>query len=392
MELFNKPLDQVTLDDIQAIVQDKVPESRTLDYKLKLHPMTDGGNKEFLRDTSAFANTMGGYLIYGVDEQEGVPTEIKGVEVTNFDKLKLHFENLLRTGADPVIRGADIHAVDLENSKKVVIINIPRSIARPHAVRIKKHFRFYGRNSSGVHQLEVDDLRRAFLASETLAAKIRSFRDNRIAQIASGHEPYMLADGAKVVLHLIPASAFELGLKYNISQIQAIDVPPIYSSGWDHRYNFDGYMTYRSDRDAGILRSYTQFFYNGIIEAVDTVLLCPREENKTGIPSVVFEGALVEALSTYLKTLSKLDISSPIWVCLALLNVKGYWMWVNNSWLDDGGVIDRTELIIPEVRIDKFDLPCEYILKPLFDSVWNACGYQRSFNYDENGNWKLKGK
>ena len=49
-----------------------------MDYKLKLHPATDAGNKEFLKDSSAFANTVGGYLIRGVDEKEVIPTSIRG--------------------------------------------------------------------------------------------------------------------------------------------------------------------------------------------------------------------------------------------------------------------------------------------------------------------------
>ena len=210
MELFNKPLNQVKLEDIQTIFQDKVPESRTLDYKLEIHPMTDGGNKEFLKDVSAFANTMGGYLIYGIKEEEGIPIGIEGVHVDDFDKLKLHFENLLRTGVDPAIRGTDFQTVDIEGIKKIVIIKVPRSISRPHVVRIKNHFRFYGRNSASVYPLEVDDLKRAFLASETLATRIRNFRNDRLSQIAVGERPVPLFKGGKIVLHLIPVSAFEL--------------------------------------------------------------------------------------------------------------------------------------------------------------------------------------
>jgi hypothetical protein len=27
------------------------------------------------------------------------------------------------------------------------------------------------------------------------------------------------------------------------------------------------------------------------------------------------------------------------------------------------------------------------LLRPVFDAVWNAAGWERSFNYDENGKW-----
>lgn len=392
MELFNKLLNQVTLEDIQTTFQDKVPESRTLDYKLEIHPMTDGGNKEFLKDVSAFANTMGGYLIYGIEEKEGIPTGIKGVHVEDFDKLKLHFENLLRTGADPVIRGADFQAVNFEDLKKIVIIKVPRSIARPHAVKIKNHFRFYGRNSVGVYPLEVDDLRQAFLASETLATRIRNFRTDRLSQIAVGETPVPLIKGGKIVLHLIPVSAFELGKKYDLVKVPFSDLPPIYASGWNHRVNFDGLVTYMGIREERYTYNYTQIFHNGIIEAVDALLLQPREEGKIFIPSKAYEIKIVEAVNKYLSICSKLNVDFPIWICLSLIGVKNYIMWVDSRlWLDDVRPIDRNELIIPEIQVEQGDIPSEYILKPAFDSIWNACGYERSFNYDNNGKWNVEG-
>jgi len=388
MELFNKPLNQVKLDDIQTIFNNKVPESRTLDYKLEIHPITDGGNKEFLKDVSAFANTMGGYLIYGIQEEEGIPTGIEGVHVEDFDKLKLHFENLLRTGVDPVIRGTDFQAVDIEGIKKIVIIKIPRSIARPHVVKIKNHFRFYGRNSAGVYPLEIDDLRRDFLASETLATRIKNFRIDRLSQIVAGETPVPLIKGGKIVLHLIPISAFEIGKKYDLTRISSLDFSPIYSSGWNHRVNFDGLVTYTYMREEGYAYNYTQLFHNGILEAVDALLLQPREEGKIGIPSVAYELKLVNALNSYLTSYSKLDVDFPIWICLSLIGVKDYIMFVSSRlWLHDVHPIDRNELIIPEIQVEKGDIPSEYILKPAFDSIWNACGYERSFNYN-NGEWK----
>lgn len=388
MELFGKALSEVSIEDIETIVRDKIPESRTVDYKLELHPKTDGGNKEFLKDISAFANTMGGYLIYGIDEEEGVPTEIKGVRVDNCDKLKQHFENLLRTGVDPVIRGVDFHAVDLEDSKKLVIVKVPRSIARPHAVRIKKHFRFYGRNSSGVHQLEVDDLRRAFLASETLTAKIRSFRNDRLSAISTDETFMPLYPGAKIVLHLIPVSSFELGKRYDFGEEWLSDFPPIYASGWSRRITFDGIMTYWDDREQGYAYNYTHVFNYGVLEAVDAFCLHVREEKKI-IPSVAYEKKLIGALNKYLQSFRKCQIDLPIWICLSLIGVKDYVMWVDNFfWPDEVHPIDRDELIIPAIRLESYELSADQILKPAFDSIWNACGYKQSRNYDENGNWE----
>jgi hypothetical protein len=336
---------------------------------------------------------MGGYLIYGIKEEEGVPTRLEGVHVEDFDKLKLHFENLLRTGVDPVIRGTDFQAVDVEGVKKIVIIKVPRSIARPHVVKIKNHFRFYGRNSAGVYPFEVDDLKRAFLASDTLANRIKNFRTDRLSQIAVGETPVPLIKGGKIILHLIPVSAFEFGKKYDLTKISISDLPPICASGCNQRVNFDGLVTYMDIREEKYAYNYTQIFHNGIIEAVDGFLLQSREEGKIGIPSGAYEKKLIQALNKYFIVCSKLDIDFPMWVCLSLIGVKDYMMWVNNSlWFREVHPIDRNELIIPEIRVEHENIPSEYILKSAFDSIWNACGYERSFNYDDNGKWNVESR
>lgn len=64
MELFGKALIDVSIDDINTIVHNKIPESRIIEYKLELHSETDAGNKEFFKVISAFANTVGGYVIW----------------------------------------------------------------------------------------------------------------------------------------------------------------------------------------------------------------------------------------------------------------------------------------------------------------------------------------
>ena len=50
-------------------------------------------------------------------------------------------------------------------------------------------------------------------------------------------------------------------------------------------------------------------------------------------------------------------------------------------------LIDRNDLLIPDVLIENFDNDLIQKLKPLFDIVWNSCGYPRSLNYDNEGNW-----
>ena len=44
-------------------------------------------------------------------------------------------------------------------------------------------------------------------------------------------------------------------------------------------------------------------------------------------------------------------------------------------------------LILPDVLIEDYDCDVPAALRPVFDALWNAAGYERSLNYDENGCW-----
>jgi hypothetical protein len=50
--------------------------------------------------------------------------------------------------------------------------------------------------------------------------------------------------------------------------------------------------------------------------------------------------------------------------------------------------VDRDYLLIPEILVESYDTPASEILRPAFDAVWQACGFPRSLNYDEQGNWQ----
>ena len=81
-----------------------------------------------------------------------------------------------------------------------------------------------------------------------------------------------------------------------------------------------------------------------------------------------------------------MEVTIPLFCFLSFAGIKGYRLGLSSSWQDSYD-IEKENLLLPETIIDNYDLKAETILKPSFDLVWNACGLQRSFNYDKNGNW-----
>lgn len=49
--------------------------------------------------------------------------------------------------------------------------------------------------------------------------------------------------------------------------------------------------------------------------------------------------------------------------------------------------VDRDLVILPDVLIESRDSDLLTDLRSLFDGVWNACGWVRCFDYNEQGKW-----
>lgn len=385
MPIREKPVDSITVDDLKRLIEEEVAENRYIEYKESLPGNSDSDKKEFLADISSFANASGGDLIYGIRAESGLPRGLVGVEIGNVEAEFLRLENMIRDGVEPRIIGTRILPIPVNGSKIVLLIRIPRSWAMPHMVTYKGHSRFFSRTSAGKYQLDVHELRAAFLASETVGERIRNFRRERVAKIIAGETPLAMREGGKIVLHIIPMNAFDPAAKYDTSLLQnrIEDLPPLYTDSWSSRHNFDGFLGYSGDG------SYVQVFRNGIVEAVEARLLRITDDSGKIIRSVAYERAILQGLHKYMSIQRQLGVAPPLVIILTLTEVFGYTMAVNRSRFPfhDDYPIDRDVLLVDEVIVDNFESDAAKTMKPIFDAVWNATGWSRSMNYDQNGNW-----
>ena len=384
--MINKDLEQINEADLQALKDNATSEGKTLEYKQQLPGNTDTEKKEFLADVSSFANSSGGDLIFGIVEDGGVPSEIEGVAISDTDQEIQRMENIIRDGIEPRIPSVSIKPISLPNSRTAILIRILTSWCGPHRVVYQGHDRFYARNSSGKYPLDVAELRTAFNMTEAIAERIRRFTIDRVSKTIANENPIELNVGAKIILHLTPMISFRLAQNYDINSIASryTQMPPISHYGFSNRYNLDGLLVYSADE--GQAYSYAQLFRTGIIEAVDSILLS-RDNGDLYIPSITYEERLIEAVSNYTSVQKSLNIEPPIFIFLSFIGVRGYRMGVGHGIRPSNVRIDRDVLLLPEVIINSYDFQPTLILKSTFDSVWNACGYSRSLNYNANGEW-----
>jgi hypothetical protein len=385
--MIPKPLEQISFQDILDLIANEARESRSLEYKIQLPHEGESSKIPFLAEVSALANTDGGDLIIGVKDEKGAPTEICGVTVDDPDKEVLRIESAILSGIEPRIPALST-AIIRGEQQLVILIRVGKSWQSPHRVTFKDHSKFYKRNSAGKYPMDVNELRSAFFQSEQIAERIRSFKNTRLEKLKSEKElPIPLHSGAKAVLHFMPLAAFASTSFVSSDAINNVQLSlrPMGASGWNHRYNLDGMVTYSGGRNEAST-AYTQFFRNGIIEAVSSLAWYSDEKY---IASQAYEKEILEVACSYLDAFRSLGVDPPIYFFISLLGIKEYRFAVSERMFfrSDTKAVDRDDLILPEGIFEDLSDPPEQKFRPFFDMVWNAYGFRKSFNYDEAGKW-----
>jgi Schlafen, AlbA_2 len=390
---LEKPIEQIVEADLLELIENKVSERKTVEYKQALPGRTDGDRKEFLADVSSFANASGGHLVYGMKEDGGNPVEICGLDLPNPDATVSALDSSIRDGIRPRIPGLVVWPVPLGSGLKAIVIHVPKSFASPHMVTFGGTSRFYARNSNGKNQLDVDEIRAAFSLSDRVSERVREFRLERIAKIQSGDTPSPLKPGGGVVLHIVPLDAFKSPAKIDPGEASSLSnklplVPLNHDFGGESWFNLDGLVRSSFSSSNKYFSAYIQIFRSGILETVDTDLLSDFGGMRR-IPSFLFEEAVIKAARDYTDSLCKLHVEYPFSLMLTLVGVKGYSLAFNDrSFALGTRSFDRDVLLIPDLLIEAGGSDFDTLLKGCFDMVWNASGWARSMFYDESGKRK----
>lgn len=392
--MINKDVNEITENDLQLLIDNEVIEGKTIEYKKEINCSNDKEKKEFLADVSSFANAAGGQIIFGIEEDRntGLPKEICGLSINNIDEEIRKIESIIQDGIQPKIPKFEIGYVKLKNSKIVLIIHIQKSWISPHRVIFKGWDKFFSRNTNRKYPLDVEELRVAFNLSSTITDKIKSFVQERISKLSLNETPISFKDNAKLIFHLIPFESFATNSLLGVKDFerQARELKPIYSFGWDYKINFEGHLIYSSDNNK-LCSSFVQLYRNGIVEYVNSSMFKSFNSTTKIIPSVLYEKELINTLDSGLKYLQKIKMECPIFIFLSLVNVKDYEMAIDKSkyWFcHDKYKVDRDILVTPEIVISNYNVNTRTILRPSFDSIWNACGLSQSLNYDDSNNFR----
>jgi hypothetical protein len=411
--MIDKQLTQTTYADIDQLVREKRPEGKTIDYKRDPYGNRDEDKKELLKDVSSFANTQGGDILIGVDEDKGVPTGIPGVAVPDIDKEKLRLEEIIRRGLDPRIDFA-IHHVLTPASTCVIIIRIPESNLFPHRVVFQgKLGEFWARGSGGKYSMDTDELRTAFTLSATIYEQIKAFRSERIAQVSRGETPVPMAltravtpdlmtlEGrmqagdnlepvltGTLVLHLVPVSSFRSRQQFDVATMPelAVQFAALNESGVTSRLNLEGHVSFTFGM--GGSTSYTQFFRNGSVEFVLSGIVIEDKRYGKRLDAENYEAMIVQHFPRVMSGFRQVGIQPPVWGFLTLLGVKDAYIPTRGFFPERRHIMDRDILVLPEFVVGDLGTDAASLLRLPFNMVWNAVGVPHSLNYDASGHWQ----
>ena len=148
--MLSKTIDQITLEDIESLIDEEVPEGEKIEYKSGL-PSESGttdswvsrkgtigkyAKKRILEETVAFANAYGGALVLGIEESGTVPPVAKKISpVPRCTELAKRFEHVFRDQVEPGLSRIEILPVPTDGDSGVIIFRVGRSRLGPHRVK-----------------------------------------------------------------------------------------------------------------------------------------------------------------------------------------------------------------------------------------------------------------
>lgn len=396
--MINKKVDSITIEDIRSLIDNTVCESKVLEYKKELKIDSDSDKKEFLADVSSFANCIGGDIIFGIEEDtENNPSKVVGIPYESEDKLIRRIEDFIRQSIQPVIIDIEYKVISLQNDMCILVIRIPQSMVSPHRVEYKGHNKFFTRNSKGKYQMDVSELRIAFNSGLDLNKRVENYKNDRYFELITNKYGKLQDDLPIFVLHYIPLSAFSNSNPNNFSlsdikeQMNNVSSKTLTGSTYEKKITIDGVVIeYKSPS----LSSTAKYKRNGIIEKTTTDFFVKDYVNTSICPpkkcNLIYGGRIIESLirdyEEVKRYYNKMNINGPFVISCSILNGAEYTI-PGRDWFEILNVIDRDILYLDNIFIDNFDESAESVLMPIFNSLWNSCGYERCRAYDNEGNY-----
>lgn len=389
MRLAGIPVGGLTTEHIAALPENKVGESRTLEFKLTLPGNSSGDKKEFLADVSALANSAGGVIVYGVETERdeaghdtGVARAVVGLRGINVDKEKLRISAMLHDGIAPSL-ASHIALQDVSGPVQdapVIALGVSQSLARPHMITFEKSGKFWRRSDTGKYQPDIEELRSMFREADAWIEEAEAFREQRIQAVLAVPLPIpTLKCDSSVFVHVLPLGRLDrlISLKNHLEHLRTA-LRPLGEdySGYSFRFNADGYLIQHDSGNNQIL-AYSQWFRFGGVEGYDSWVVGSREAGAGQQLPSLFANEIVKDVRAYLPralaAMNGLGIEPPHVVMISLLGITGSRiLYGRHGELSEP--ITRDSILLPPIVLEDENSNVLDQIGPLFDIIYQAGG------------------
>jgi hypothetical protein len=373
----------------ERLVSESASERIDLEFKLALPGRADSDRFEVLKDVSAFANSGGGTIYYGVEEQNGVAASIRPITSETFDEAARRLGQIVEAGVEPRVQGIRYIEFRTEGGYVLAVV-VPARFSTPCRAVQNGRYKFFKRSQNFVSEMTYDEIRNAFDRAGSSSQAAEAAWDARLNQVRGRQTWKPLVHGPVSIARLTPLSIAQGS--------QQIDLQKVYDEyttlshpdwhGISRAYNLDGIVAYGPLADRGEAAKMTQVYRNGTI---DSVRNCgtPWQETRV-IPAAVvatFFRLSFLKLSAFVRAH---EVPGPFLFQAAMLDVGGSIFGLDSRGLSfEDYTADRNDFIIPSFYIDYDSLGDESIVKNILDMIWQGFGLTNCRYYDDDGNWTV---
>jgi predicted HTH transcriptional regulator len=142
--------------DLQSLIDTGAGEGSQVEFKSAAAlKKTDRDKTEISKDVSSFANSAGGLIIYGIDEELDPPHKASGISPINAREFsKEWLEQVINSRIHPHIESLFIYPIDLTTGGVCYVVLIPQSFTA-HQAHDRRYYRRFNFESVAMEDYEI---------------------------------------------------------------------------------------------------------------------------------------------------------------------------------------------------------------------------------------------
>ena len=192
LKINEKDIMNCSEEDIAVLINNPdFRENESIEYKLTFSHVEGKDNQdkeekraEYKCDICSFANADGGYLIYGIAEENGCASSIIGIDIQDddTDRFERNRRNELN-GIQPKIPTIKFAFIKLNTGKYVVVLHVNTDSFTPYVFLEKeKYYRIYRRSGNGKSAIGYTELKRLFNNSLSLEQAVYDYITEKVTR------------------------------------------------------------------------------------------------------------------------------------------------------------------------------------------------------------------